>query len=647
VAGKRRTKRGHTPPADNRAADLPSAGSADDIFRLAVESSPSGMIMAKPDGSIVMANAEAVRMFGYSREEMLALSIDALVPDNVRPNHANLRAAFMKDPRARRMGENRELSGRRKDGSLFPVEVGLNPIRTADGMLVLSAIVDVTTRKAADEKFRLAVESSPNGMIMADADGSIVLANAEAGRMFGYTREEMLSLNVDALVPSRVRPGHAGLRAGFLKNPRARRMGEGRDLSAVRKDGSEFPVEVGLTPIDSAQGMMVMIAVVDLSAGKLLTEQLQQAQKMEAVGLLAGGVAHDFNNLLTVFFAYSGMLLEVLPKDEQPYQWVREIQHASERARDLTTHLLTLSSRRKIQPAKTDLCAAVFEMQKMLRRLLPSSLELEVITDPRPCWVFVDVSQMGQVVLNLAVNARDAMPDGGRISIAVKRRTRDGLDTVELTVADTGVGMSPETIAHIFEPFFTTKEPGRGTGLGLAICYGIVSQAGGKISVQSTLGKGSAFTISLPRVAAPEEEKAAGSWADSAASTTGTETILVVDDSRQVLEAARQILVSAGYTVHTANNGDEALRTLKAKEGSFALVLSDIVMPQMSGRELLERVVVLWPQLPVVLMTGYADPRVVTDASALAAAALIEKPFQPALLQATVRRVLDRKPGSA
>jgi signal transduction histidine kinase/CheY-like chemotaxis protein len=427
-------------------------------------------------------------------------------------------------------------------------------------------------------------------------------------------------------------------------------MGVALDLAGRRKDGSEFPVQVSLGPLRADGGLLVLGIVRDITEQKKLEEQLRQSQKMEAVGRLAGGVAHDFNNLLTIINGYAEMVLHDLPPDDPAAVPIREIHAAGERAAALTRQLLAFSRRQVLSPQVLDLNALVADMGKMLRRLIGEDVLLEHVAGPSPP-VLADRGQLEQVVLNLAVNARDAMPGGGRLTLSTAPLVVDetcpaphpGVPAgsyAVLTVADTGYGMHPQTLARIFEPFFTTKEVGKGTGLGLAMVYGIIKQSGGFIYAASAPGRGATFTIYLP--ATEPVRSQGGPETDMAVVARGTETILLVEDEEAVRGMTREALQLCGYTILDASQGVEALRLCAEHAGPLHLVLTDVVMPEMGGPELVRRLTASRPDLKVLFMTGYTTDSTLRGLSPHAAPVL-HKPFTLRDLSRIVRQVLDEK----
>ena len=387
----------------------------------------------------------------------------------------------------------------------------------------------------------------------------------------------------------------------------------------------------------------------DVTERKALEQQLLQAQKMEAVGRLAGGVAHDFNNLLMAITGYGELMRAKVHKGDPLYDHLENILKAGERASALTQQLLTFSRRQIVHPQVIDLNRVVLDLEPMLRRLIGEDLDLEIITDPWPVAVKADPGHLGQIIMNLVVNARDAMPRGGRLTLktapvdfTVGRHSRFGLTPpgayVMLEVRDTGVGMDEATQAHVFEPFFTTKEPGKGTGLGLSTVYGIVKQSGGYLDLESEPGAGSTFTIYLPRLEAvlePPKVKI-----PITASFRGEETVLLVEDEDVLRALLAKFLRLYGYTVLEARHGGEALLICERHQGPIHLMVTDVVMPQMSGRELADRLTPLRPDMKVLYMSGYTEDALVQHGVTDLSASFLQKPFKPIDLARQVHALL-------
>jgi signal transduction histidine kinase/CheY-like chemotaxis protein len=405
-------------------------------------------------------------------------------------------------------------------------------------------------------------------------------------------------------------------------------------------DGRVLWVDDRTTVVRDAAGVVVRYegTLADITERKQLQAQFVQAQKMETVGRLAGGVAHDFNNLLTVINGYAEFALSDIPPEDPLHEMVQEIYDAGQRASGLTRQLLAFSRRQVVQPVSLDLNVVAEQMHKMLERLIGEDVRLTFDLDPGLGRVRADAGQFEQVIMNLAVNSRDAMPQGG--TLVVMTRNLDEAHEIMLSVSDTGCGMDEATQQRLFEPFFTTKKAGQGTGLGLATVYGIVTQAGGRIEVSSAVGRGSTFRVYLPRLAGDT-----GSDVTTARPTGlagGTERVLIVEDEESLRRIAQRILTAAGYTTLCAANGDEAIRILDGEGARVDLLLTDVVMPGMSGHELAARVTVTHPHLKVLFASGYL-PDAFPDRGRLGPdVQFLAKPYSPSSLTAKVRDVLDR-----
>ncbi len=522
---------------------------------------------------------------------------------------------------------------------------------------------DITERRLAEQatqqqQMRLEgiVNSAMDGIITVDEGQSVILMNAAAERMFGCRAEEILGTRVERFIPERSRAAHGGHVREFGKTGvAARAMGRFGPISGLRANGEEFPIEASISQIEVDGHKLFTVTCRDVTerveaeAGrKTLETQLQQSQKMEAFGQLAGGVAHDFNNLLTVIIGYSEWLIRNLPADSEARGYVGEIHKAGERASTLTRQLLAFSRQQVIEPKVLKLNEVVEGVEKMLRRLIGEDVQLSTALHPSEGLAKVDPGQIEQVLLNLAVNSRDAMPQGGQLTIetglveldaayaSLHAEVRAGRFNL-LAVSDTGMGMSGEVRERIFEPFFTTKGPGKGTGLGLAVVHGIVKQNGGHVQVYSEPGKGTTFKIYLPVVEAEPTDLAAS---DSFSSPGLGETILLVDDEVSLREMTAMALTGFGYTVLTASDGREAIQRMAEHGGRIDLLLTDVVMPEMSGRSLAETLGQTYPELKVLFISGYTDDAVMRHGVLQSEVAFLQKPYTLEGLARKVREVL-------
>jgi PAS domain S-box-containing protein len=507
----------------------------------------------------------------------------------------------------------------------------------------------------SNEQFRSVTDSANDAIVSVNSRGEIVFWNLCAQTVFGYDEHDALGLAFVELIPERHRAEYAQaidrLRSGY-----GPQVGNTIELSARRRDGSEVPVELSLSTWKAGNEVFYTGVVRDITERKQAAEalrqreeQLRHSQKLEAVGRLAGGIAHDFNNLLTAILGYADLLLEELPPGHQHRADIEGIQKAGRTAASLTRDLLAFSRKHISRPVVLDLNDVIAGTEHLLRRLVTAEIELVTALEPGLPPIRMDRVLMEQVLMNLTVNARDAMPSGGLLTIGTAVADIGDSPTlpgsspgrhVVLTVSDTGHGMTAEVKSHLFEPFFTTKELGKGTGLGLATVYGIVQQSGGYIEVESEPGQGAAFHIYLPAVVGTERtDRAEPETAELARG--GSETVLLVEDNESVREVARETLDRLGYRVLEATSGQDALDIAAHHRGTISVVVTDVSMPSMSGRELAERLTSRHPRLKIVFMSGYTDDASVQPDTPAPGMAYIPKPFTPASLGRTLRDVLD------
>jgi PAS domain S-box-containing protein len=496
------------------------------------------------------------------------------------------------------------------------------------------------------------LDSLVNGIVTLDLEGRVVTLNGAAEALLGCVAADARGRPVTEVLV------HTPELVAILQAAIQWRTGRSGTVTLPGRMGGTVPVEITTATLKGGEGQDLGVIVIlrDLTAVRALEAQLRHAQKMEAVGRLAGGVAHDFNNLLTVITGRSQLLLLKLAPASPLRRDVELVEETAHRASALTRQLLAFSRKQMVQPRIVDLNEVVRGMETMLSRLIGEDIALTTHLDRTAGCVRADPAQLEQMIVNLAVNARDAMPLGGRLTLETSyvrldegfARQHVGLRPgphVRLTVRDTGVGMDGLIKAHLFEPFFTTKGPGKGTGLGLATVYGIVTQSGGAIRVESEPGQGATFTIELPRIDAPAELP--GDPGIPAAAPHGSETVLLVEDEPEVRGLARDILQQQGYTVLESADGDEALRIGREHVGPIHLLVTDVVMPLMGGRELADRLRVGRGETKVLYVSGYTDDAILHQGVSETGMAFLPKPFTASALAHKVRQVLDTAPTSS
>jgi len=618
---------------------------------MAMDYAADGISILGENGEHIYVNTAFARMMGYdSPDSMLGLHWKKIYdPRDVASLQEQVRLALVADGKW-----SGQINLRKRDGRPIPVEMAITSL--ANGVIACIGH-DITARKEA-EKARVDAENKYRTLVEQVAAISYIAELGIQGEWFyvspqieaitGYSQEEWLANSRDWIrhVPQE---DHAVIQTAEAASVRGQRFQA--EYRIVRKDGSVIWVSDTAVVVAGSDSHPVMEGIiVDITERKLLENQLQQSRRMEAVGRLAGGIAHDFNNLLTIIKGYAELALQRSGIASELRSDVQQVENAAERASTLVRQLLAFSRRQVLQPKIIDLNAIVIGLDKLLGRLMGEHIEMVTRCGANVGNVKADPAQVEQVIMNLVVNARDAMPKGGRLTVETGNVELDSTYArdhatvkpgpyVMLAVSDTGTGMSPETQAHIFEPFYTTKESGQGTGLGLSTVYGIVKQSGGYIWVYSEPGKGTTFKVYLPRVEGQVEGKS--KIAEDPAARRGTETILLVEDEEAVRELASMILSAKGYSVISARSSREAEQIGATHTGEIQLLLTDIMMPGTSGRELARRMTSRFPRMRVLYMSGYTDNVLAQDGVLERGLSFLQKPFTPAALAQKVRDVLD------
>jgi len=593
---------------------------SEERYRSLTQTATDAIISIDSKGAIVSWNRGAQEMFGYTEAEVLNQPIAICIPQRNREAYREEIERLLATGEPHILGPSAELYGVKKNSDEFPIEISFSLWETAGGKYLTGIIRDISARMKAEEQMRKlshAVEQSPSAVIITDLEGSIEYVNPRLTQMSGYSAAEVMGKQPDILGFDDF---SLAARGEIMETINAGEEWRG-EFHTKKKTGELYWVSASVSAIRDSEGKISHYLAVqeDITDKKLLQRQLIQAQKMEAVGTLAGGIAHDFNNLLGVIIGYSDYLLAKLDREDQMHKIMGDIKKAGQRGTGLTDQLLAFSRKQAIQPEILALNTVVEETEKILGRLIGEDIELVTGLEPELWLVKADQGQITQILMNFAVNARDAMAAGGKIVIKTEnvnideefcRRysyARPGR-FVRLSVEDTGVGMDQETLFHIFEPFFTTKETGKGTGLGLSVIYGIVKQHEGWVNVYSEPGQGSVFRVYLPASFASEAKEAEEELSIEELRGHG-ERVLLVEDEQMLREFAERTLPENGYVVFAAAKAEEALELFEREKGEFHMVFSDVVLPDINGVELVDRLLVKKPELKVLLCSGYMDDR--------------------------------------
>ena len=644
-----------TPPGNRAGEDM-----SDSRYRSVVENVIEGIISIDEGGTIESFNPAAERIFGYGAEEILGKNVAILMPEEHEGQHQGYLASYLGSGEKKVIGIGREVNGLRKDGTVFPMDLAVGEYVEGERRKFTGVIRDISRRKRAEEALRVSEQSRRSvfeaaGMviIVLSTENEVLDWNREAERLFGYSREEVLGSNyVERFLPEPVRE----LVEHEIEQVLAGRPARAYENPIVTREGTERVIVWNSDRLTGADGDPVGLIACgqDVTEYKHLQGQLLQAQKMESIGQLAGGIAHDFNNQLGIILFDVDMLLSAVGKESSLRDDLQKIRKVVLRASDLTRQLLVFSRRQHMEPEPINLNGHIQELQKMLNRLLGEDVDVMIDLAEDLRRINADPGNIDQIIINLCVNARDAMPDGGTLTILTCNVTvteeycqshsqASPGPRCRLTIADTGSGMDEETLSRIFEPFFTTKEVGKGTGLGLSVVYGIVEGHDGWVEVQSRLGEGTQFDIFLPVM----HEDIGAITADRTTSVPEHvgrgERVLVVEDDAELRDRAEKILKDRGYSVSACGSLSEARAAWRSKGLGFDLVLADVVLPDGRGPDLVFDLLKERPGLRGLFVTGYTDERVDWERVSAEGFRVLRKPFAPADLLAEVRLALETK----
>jgi PAS domain S-box-containing protein len=586
-------------------------------YRGLLDAAPDGIVVVNDAGEILLLNTRAEKQFGYRRDELVGRNIATIIPAGFTELLIADGGQTVAEVLEQRIGVEIEFLGRRKDGSDIHIEVMLSPLDSPEGTCITTSIRDISRRKKAEkdlanmeERYRGLLEAAPDGMVVVNQAGEIILLNGQAEKQFGYRRDELLGQEIKIIIPEGFAERLVADDRRTAAEALAQQIGTGIELHGRRRDGIEFPIEIMLSPMESEGDILITAAIRDVSERKQLTRQLHQSQKMDAVGRLTGGIAHDFNNLLTVIIGNLGLLELLVSKNDAAMKRIKTAQKAAARGVDITRRLLVFSRSDELYPVLTPLGDSIQNMIEMAYRGLGSNITITTQIDQTVPPIFVDPAGFESALLNLLVNARDAMPNGGGVVVSSQRAILDEADLavkagvlkpgayVCIAVTDQGQGMSPETVQRAFEPFFTTKPRDKGTGLGLAMVYGFAKQSGGIVRILSEIGVGTAVSMYLPIPVTAMSS--VGLLLPENLNVRHVRTILVADDEPDALETALTILRGMGMNVMETSDACSALRAIGQYPGIDLLIADIDLHGQFDTSELVRRARALRPSIKVI-----------------------------------------------
>ncbi|MDZ4689716.1 PAS domain S-box protein [Terricaulis sp.] len=626
-------------------------------FRAVVDTAVDGVILIDAAGLVLMFNPACEQLFGYAAFEVVGRNVKMLMPDPHQAGHDTYLSNYQLTGERKIIGIGREVLGRKRGGQTFSMDLSVGETSEDGKPIFVGIIRDLTERKTAEkalreggERLRAVVDTAVDGVILIDAVGTVQMFNPACERLFGYAAEEVLGHNVRMLMPLPYRHEHDGYLTNYHRTRTAKVIGIGREVSGLRKDGTTFPMDLSVGEAKQ-EGASIFVGILhDLTSRKRTEQQLVQAQKMEMVGQLSGGIAHDFNNLLTAILGNAEVLSARLGEQSDLKKLADVIISAADTGAELTQRLLAFSRRQVLQPDVLDCNALVQSMDLLVRGMVREDIELRIGVAAHPVVALADSTQLESAVLNLVLNAQDAMPQGGALSITSSEIELDAeslgtnIDVragryAMIAVTDEGVGMPREVRERAFEPFFTTKEVGKGSGLGLSMVYGFVKQSNGHVTIYSEPSIGTSVRLFLPLSTAGEVQTK--TRPASGPVVGGTENVLVVEDDPFVRSHAVTSLEGLGYRVSFAANGREALDLLH-HGARPQLLFTDIVMPGgVSGWELAQRAREIAPSLRVLFTSGYPSETLTSRGHIDAKARLLPKPYRVSELARRVREALD------